>query len=356
LMEKIKRSNDRVNIARLRPEHDKEPELSGGYIFKKDDEAKGDAGLLTGQELLLRFEEPKERDLTAIQSKWVRKYLGDFEKTLFSLGFRNAETGYRNYIDVESFVDFHWMVELSRNADGYFLSQYMHKDRGGKVAMGPLWDWDNAFGNTFFAAAMKTNEWRFEGVQDPDYTWFRRLFEDPDFLQRYMDRWSELRTNVFETTNLVRLIDFITSGVLPALGRNHSRWAGLPGSAPSNELFQKDVSWLKQWVTCRLAWIDSQEYPKPVLQPLASSNGISSVSMGFLDGRLFYTTNGTDPRAPGGAVSPSALEYSKPVEVAGRMTIKARARSKFGLWSAPIDLQVGAMRSGVNIDEDLTGK
>ena len=30
-------------------------------------------------------------------------------------------------------------------------------------------------------------------VGDGDYPWFRRLFQDPDFNQRYIDRWGELR-------------------------------------------------------------------------------------------------------------------------------------------------------------------
>src|SRR5205823_12906657 len=34
--EKIKRSKERVDIAKLGPEDAKEPEISGGYIFKKD--------------------------------------------------------------------------------------------------------------------------------------------------------------------------------------------------------------------------------------------------------------------------------------------------------------------------------
>lgn len=339
LMEKIKRSKERVDIARLRPQHDREPELSGGYIVKRDDKTEGERGLLTGQEVMVRFEEPKERELTGIQRAWIWTYFEQIEKALFGAEFRNSETGYARYLDVESFIDFHWLVEMARNADGYFMSQYMHKDRGGKLSMGPIWDWDNTFGNPSFAAAQKTNEWKFEGAVDPDYTWYRRLFEDPDFLQSYIDRWSQLRTNVFSTDQLMRIVETTTNQVFSAFVRNDVRWGAQLTGDHHRQLFQKSVGWLKQWVACRLAWIDAQDYPKPVLQAVYSTNG-TSISMANLDGRLFFTTNGSDPRVPGGAVAPVAFEYSKPVEVAGQMTIKARARSKYGLWSAPVELSV----------------
>ncbi|MEM7533862.1 MAG: lamin tail domain-containing protein [Chloroflexota bacterium] len=62
------------------------------------------------------------------------------------------------------------------------------------------------------------------------------------------------------------------------------------------------------------SWIDS---------PIAiySSNG----------GEIFYTTDGTDPRLPGGAVSPSATQYTGPVTMARSGVLKARPRVN-GVW------------------------
>ena len=126
LMEKIKRGKERVDIKRLRPEHTTEPEITGGYIIKKDDQGRGERGLLTGQEFKLRYEEPKESELTAAQRAWMGRYLDDFEKALFGRDFRDPKNGYRKYLDVDSFIDFHWLVEIAKNADGYWFSQYMH--------------------------------------------------------------------------------------------------------------------------------------------------------------------------------------------------------------------------------------
>lgn len=339
LMEKIKRGKERVNIARLRPEHTAEPKISGGYIIKKDDPRTQDRGLLTGQEFKVRYEEPKENELTAVQRQWMTRYLDDFEKALFGLGFREAEHGYRKYLDVDSFIDFHWLVEVAKNADGYWFSQYMHKDRGGKLTMGPVWDWDNAFGNPSFPGSMGPSAWRFETAEDPDYTWYRRLFEDPDFLQRYVDRWSELRTNVLVTSNLLALIDQIGTQVKPAEVRNSFRWPPRTRQSvwtPASNYFEEEVNNLKDWITRRLAWIDKQDFPKPVAQIIRTTNSPPKVAMAWLSGRLFYTTNGTDPRLPGGLPASHAREYAQPVPLPTNVVVTARVRSEFGLWSAPI--------------------
>jgi hypothetical protein len=170
---------------------------------------------------------------------------------------------------VDSFIDFHWLVEVARNADGYSFSQYMHKDRGGKLRMGPVWDWDNAFGNPYFNDWRNTNGWRFESATDPDYSWYRRLFEDPDFLQRYVDRWSELRASALATSNVLALVDATIGELKEAQRRNAMRWEhdgpGVVFRAKAGISFEDEVKWLKQWLSNRLSCIDSQEYPKPVL-------------------------------------------------------------------------------------------
>jgi hypothetical protein len=347
LMEKLKRGKNRVDIKRLKPEHTTEPEITGGYIIKKDDQGRGERGFLTGQEFKLRYEEPKESELTAVQRAWMGRYLDDFEKALFGRNFRDSVNGYRKYLDADSFIDFHWLVEVARNADGYWFSQYMHKDRGGKLTMGPVWDWDNTFGNPYFNKLALTNGWRFEVAEDPDYTWYRRLFEDPDFLQRYIDRWSELRSHVLSTSNVLALVDRIDGELKGSHRRNGMRWEysgpAVPIRARAGVAHEEEIKSLKEWLVNRLAWIDSQEFPKPVTQIL-DDHGKKTLAMGWLNGRIFYTTDGTDPRAPGGGVANTALEYTAPINFTSGSVVTARVRSNFGLWSAPVRVRPAGSR------------
>ena len=51
-------------------------------------------------------------------------------------------------------------------------------------------------------------------------------------------------------------------------------------------------------------------------------------------GTIYYTLDGSDPRAPGGAVSATAKEYRAPVAITPDARVTARALSG-KRWSAP---------------------
>ena len=54
--------------------------------------------------------------------------------------FQDRTNGYVKYIDVDSFIDYHWLSEMGKNIDAYTYSQFYHKDRNGKIEAGPIWD------------------------------------------------------------------------------------------------------------------------------------------------------------------------------------------------------------------------
>ena len=70
-----------------------------------------------------------------------------FETALANEDFSGSTRLYENYIDVNSFVDFFILSELSHNADAYRLSTFLYKDRDSKLKMGPLWDLNLTYGN-----------------------------------------------------------------------------------------------------------------------------------------------------------------------------------------------------------------
>ena len=138
-MEKIKRDADRVNITRIGPSDNLLPEVSGGYIVKKDRLDPGDSGFHTSLGQHLAYVEPKEREITVPQRNWLWQYFNSFESALYSSNYTDPVNGYAAWIDVDSWIDIHIMVELCKNIDGYRLSSFMYKDRNGKLHMGPIW-------------------------------------------------------------------------------------------------------------------------------------------------------------------------------------------------------------------------
>ncbi|MCA9185726.1 MAG: lamin tail domain-containing protein [Planctomycetales bacterium] len=49
---------------------------------------------------------------------------------------------------------------------------------------------------------------------------------------------------------------------------------------------------------------------------------------------IYYTLNGSDPRLPGGAISPSAIAYSGPLTLSTDVIVTTRVRRSTGAWSA----------------------
>lgn len=219
-------------------------------------------------------------------------------------------------MDVNSFIDYHWMIEASKNVDGHWFSQYYHKDRGGLLRAGPVWDWDMAFGNLRYLRSQETNGWRSDQVNGSYYSWYTRMFEDEEFLQEYLGRWSELRATVFSTTNIHGLIDRIAHEIRPAAVRSIQRWFPPPAGGKDSDRepgrrYEKEVRQLKDWIRDRLSWIDSQEYPRPIVHVgTADQRGLAQVSMACLRGRIYYSTNGIDPRARGAAIANGALDLN----------------------------------------------
>jgi hypothetical protein len=59
-----------------------------------------------------------------------------------------------------------------------------------------------------------------------------------------------------------------------------------------------------------------------------------SLSMSATGGTIYYTTDGSDPRLPGGAISPSAVAYVNPLTLSNPLSVQARLRTAGGQWSA----------------------
>src|SRR4030095_9818583 len=95
---------------------------------------------------------------------------------------------------------------------------------GGKINMGRIWDWNLSFGNADGKQGYMSQYWYWPQLDDLQYSYFRRLFEDPDFGQRYVDRWAQLRTNVFATAKVLQRIDQFATTLNEAQERNFDRW------------------------------------------------------------------------------------------------------------------------------------
>lgn len=305
--ETIQRAPARVDIAELRPEHDEEPEVSGGYILKIDRLGPGDTGLQTARGLLLAFVEPTELEATPEQKAYIRDYLDRLEEALFGHEFADPEEGYARYIDVDTFVDHFLLVEMLRNVDGYRLSTYLHKDRAGKLRMGPIWNYDVSLGNANYLEGWFAEGWHVELVGETAGAarWFRRLMDDPAFRQALARRWHALRRVTLATRDLVADVSDHAELLEIAQGRNFARHPILGRPVWPNwfvgHTYEEEMDFLMQWLTDRVGWIDTAlalPEPPPGLQRQGDFDQDGLVTLTDAVGILLVLFAGRGPALP----------------------------------------------------------
>ena len=156
----------------------------------------------------------------------------------------------RELLDVQSFIDFLIIQELIYNVElAAPRSMYMHKDKGGKWVMGPLWDFDAGF--DFDWGTMTDGHHFFESYREyvlgPDPIhhsgaywvpeFFTDIFRSDEFCEEFIARWEEISplimTEVWANTE-----KYITAAE-NAMVRNSQRW---PIYFPSDSWPQEEIS------------------------------------------------------------------------------------------------------------------
>ena len=118
---------------------------------------------------------------------YIKKYVDDAAAVLYGDGFKDPETGYGAWIDVDSFIDYWIVFEVMGNHElGNPGSVYMHKDRGGKLVAGPCWDFD------WGILSYRTSPGARTGLINDKAIWYQRLFQDPAFRAKVKSRFEEL--------------------------------------------------------------------------------------------------------------------------------------------------------------------
>jgi hypothetical protein len=333
-MEKIKRGGDRVDVENLSTADNTAPAVQGGYIFKVDRLDPGDSGItpLPGQSFgnvgtmgpgnnVMAWVEPKQSSpdptlvVTTAQSNYLRQYIGDAWAVLSGPNFMDPVNGYAKWWDVGSVIDHNILNTATKNADAMRLSAFWHKPRFGKLTAGPVWDFDRAEGSTD-GRDLNPISWRGEGgdlgTDFFHYPWYNEMFRDPNFWQAWIDRYHELRLGVLSTANVHAVIDEFAAQLNPGdaastpAKRSGTRWLGPRGAAGNtpgtNGQYTGEVAWLKNWWSSRLNFMDGQ-FTRPAVAsipdgPITAGTTVTltSPSTSTPGVKIYYTTDGTDPR------------------------------------------------------------
>ena len=253
LTEQIKIDENRLNIDELKADDISNDKITGGYLLEIDGRRDEDASFQTTQGVRFVIKSPDE-DVPE-QTAYIQQYVQAAEDALFADNFTDAQQGYAQYLDTESFVDWYLLNELTKNTDAKFgNSVYVHKPRGGKLTMGPVWDYDIGMGNVDYSPGEFTEGWYIR-----EASWIKRLFEDPAFAQRVTVRWQVLKP---EIDQVIAEIDQEAAYLHQSQQLNFRKWTILGYKVWPNPVvtgsYAGEVAYLKDWLTKRVAWMDGE--------------------------------------------------------------------------------------------------
>lgn len=200
---------------------------------------------------------PGPEKLTSEMETAISRDFSAFEKALYSYDFDSDTMGYAAYIDVQSFVDYFLINELTCNYDAGRFSTYIGKDTSGKLRL-YLWDMNSACDN-FQEQAVNA-----QGFELQSRLWYAMLIKDEDFTDALIDRYWELRKTYFDPDYLTRYIDEIVSYLDGAVDRNFSVWGDtfaddtllIPVSRNLHS-YDEAIGQLKDFLTARIEWMDA---------------------------------------------------------------------------------------------------
>jgi spore coat protein CotH len=246
ITQKVEESDNRVAIGNT------------GYLLELDQLERLDSDDVyfesaVTERFIINIKEPN-LDAGSDEFTYIENLITNFENNLFSQNFADEATGYRQYIDMDSFIDWFLISEITKNVDSMFFSSiFLNVMPGEKIKMGPLWDFDLSFGNVDYADSRYPEGWWVK--YNP---WYERLFEDPAFVEEVRNRFEYFNNN---RDYILNKIDTYAEKLKWAQEENDDKWQTIGVYVWPNpvifDTYQEEVDHMKAWYKTRMDWLES---------------------------------------------------------------------------------------------------
>ena len=264
LGEQIKIDSKRVDIQSI---DEIEEDINGDGIVNLDDggficevNARMDElfNFTTTKGIKISLKEPDEVS-TDIQEK-IMTVVQSAEDVLYGENWLDSETGYSKCFDIDSFVDWYIVNELTKNNDAcFFSSVYFYYDPVDKlIHMGPNWDFDISCGNINYNGCDNP-----EGYWIKNSGWIKRMFGDSNFVSKVETRWKERREEIYNYINTT--IQENADCLAGAADLNFAKWNILGTNVWPNAdgfeertTYQSEVDYLIDWLNKRFEFLDKE--------------------------------------------------------------------------------------------------
>ena len=138
---------------------------------------------------------PGASHLTEQVKQYVEADLSETERRLYSREMAENPDSCWDYLDMESFADYYILQEYLAINDMFYASTYFYKDVRGKLHIGPVWDYNNAWNN--FLRTMPESEFLLD-----QKGWYGQLMKSRKFVDYVTARYKSLRRGLLSEENI----------------------------------------------------------------------------------------------------------------------------------------------------------
>ncbi len=260
LLEKPRRDKNRINVEKQDPFQTEN--ITGGYIFKFDKSNSTYTSFKSRSGVSLYAVYPDYKEMSAEQKTYISSYWDSIFTSCLDNNLLDSVRGYRNFIDVDSYLDFTIFNELCRNSDGFRYSTYMYKPANQKMHFGPLWDFDLTYGNSSAQEGNKTSGW-LHSQGSNSVVLQKYFFKDSLLVNEFQNRYKALRKDLLSNDNIFRITDSLASYLGKATERNYQAWPNngyamisWVNTPTQSVTAPADLQYIKDWTSLRLKWMD----------------------------------------------------------------------------------------------------
>ncbi len=229
--------------------------ITGGYLIEKEfgNYYKLDSsGFETFNKNKFVIKSPQHASREQVQ--YIQDYVENIERLV-----QNGQPEVWDYLDADSFVKRFLVDEISLDMDTGITSMYFYKDRNDdKLYSGPIWDYDNAFGECDTWNAYDYQYTVLKNCTDIEnhLDWYPKLYDTPEMQQRLMEKYGRLMP--FFESLLGRKIDEYVDMIHASVDMDHCRWVDwekLDLQEWRYLDYDANVSYTKYFIARRLDWL-----------------------------------------------------------------------------------------------------
>jgi hypothetical protein len=242
-------------------------EAKDGYLIEIDAYAYKESSMFNSNRgTPVTIKHPDEDDITSAQHNFIRNYFNQMEAAAFASNYTDQTSGYRKYLDLDSFLKNFIVGEFAGNTDTYW-SVYMYKDDSdGKLYTGPIWDYDLAFENdkrTYPINNLTDYIYAQRGsvASESVRSMVTRIVKnDTAAKQRLREIWAEARSEG-GLDDLTDMVDEMEEMLEESQELNFKRWNILDQMVHENYQalgsYSKEVGTVRTYITKRLESLDN---------------------------------------------------------------------------------------------------